>query len=316
MNGTIWVESEPDRGSSFIFTIQVTEIRGEKKPLLPPGVNWNNVRVLAVDDDSEIRRFFSSLAEQLKIQCDTASDGSSAIELIKKNGPYDMYFVDWKMPGMNGIELSRWITGDEGPSAGDDPSAAACHPVVIMISVVERSQLEKEAHGAGISKFLSKPLFPSSITDCISECLGIERQSKNAEPEAIADNFAGRRILLAEDVDINREIVLTILEPTSLEIDCAENGAQALAMFSEDPEKYEMIFMDIQMPEMDGYEATRRIRALDIPKAKNIPIIAMTANDVREDIDNALSAGMDDHVGKPLDFEQVLEKLRKYLKHS
>jgi signal transduction histidine kinase/DNA-binding response OmpR family regulator len=314
MNGTIWVESEPDRGSSFIFTIQAMEIKGEKQSLLPPGVNWNNVRVLAVDDDPEIRRFFSSLAEQLKIQCHTAADGKSAIDLIKKNGAYDMYFVDWKMPGMNGIELSRWITGGEGSSAGDDPGAAVCHPVVIMISVVERSQLEKEAQGAGVSKFLSKPLFPSNITDCISECLGVERQSENAESEAITDDFSGRRILLAEDVDINREIVLTILEPTSLEIDCAENGVQALGMFSEDPEKYDMIFMDIQMPQMDGYEATRRIRALDIPEAKTIPIIAMTANVFREDIENALNAGMDDHVGKPLDFEQVLEKLRKYLR--
>ena len=308
MNGTIWVESEPDTGSSFAFTMQATEIKDEKQPLLPQGVNWDNVRVLAVDDDPEIRRFFADLAEQLKITCHTAADGKSAIELIRKNGVYDMYFVDWKMPGMNGIELSRWITGDEGKSA------EAHHPVVIMISVVERSQLEKEAQGAGISKFLSKPLFPSNITDCISECLGSERQAEVSKTETAADDFAGRRILLAEDVDINREIVLTILEPTSLEIDCAENGAQALAMFSEAPEKYDMIFMDIQMPEMDGYEATRRIRALDLPRAKDIPIIAMTANVFREDIENSLNAGMDDHVGKPLDFEQVLEKLRKYFK--
>jgi signal transduction histidine kinase len=125
--------------------------------------------------------------------------------------------------------------------------------------------------------------------------------------------YKGRRILLAEDVEINREIVLTLLEPTLLEIDCAENGTQAVRMFTDAPEKYDMIFMDIQMPEMDGYEATRRIRALDVPAAKKIPIVAMTANVFREDIEKCLEAGMNDHVGKPLDFGTVMEKLRTYL---
>jgi CheY-like chemotaxis protein len=196
-----------------------------------------------------------------------------------------------------------------------------------MISVVERAMLEKEAAGAGVTKFLSKPLFPSNITDCINECLGAgERTSGGGEAgdgaKAGIDNFEGCRILLAEDVDINREIVLTILEPTGLAIDCAENGAQALRMYRESPGKYQMIFMDIQMPEMDGYEATRRIRAFEAEGRENggpespagIPIIAMTANVFREDIENSLNAGMDDHVGKPLDFEEVMKKLRKYLR--
>jgi len=125
--------------------------------------------------------------------------------------------------------------------------------------------------------------------------------------------YEGRRVLLAEDVEINREIVITLLEPTLLAIDCAENGAQAVRMFAEAPEKYDMIFMDIQMPEMDGYEATRRIRALDIPEAKKIPIVAMTANVFREDIEKCLEAGMDSHIGKPLDFQEVMNKLDRYL---
>jgi len=125
--------------------------------------------------------------------------------------------------------------------------------------------------------------------------------------------FAGRRVLLVEDVEINREIVLSLLEPTQLEIDCAENGAEAVRMFSEDPNKYELIFMDVQMPEMDGYEATRRIRSLDTSKGKTVPIVAMTANAFREDIEECLAAGMDDHIGKPIDFEKVIEKLRAYL---
>jgi CheY-like chemotaxis protein len=125
--------------------------------------------------------------------------------------------------------------------------------------------------------------------------------------------FAGRRVLLAEDMEINREIVLALLEPALLEIDCAENGAEAVRRFSEEPQKYDLIFMDVQMPEMDGYEATQRIRALNLPKAKTIPIIAMTANVFREDVEKCMEAGMNGHVGKPLNFDEVLEKLYAYL---
>jgi signal transduction histidine kinase len=125
--------------------------------------------------------------------------------------------------------------------------------------------------------------------------------------------FAGRRLLLVEDVEINREIVLTLLEPTQITVECAENGRIALELFAAAPDTYDVIFMDIQMPEMDGEEATRRIRALDVPHAKAVPIIAMTASVFKEDIDRALKAGMTDHLGKPLDFETVLDTLRKYL---
>ena len=120
-------------------------------------------------------------------------------------------------------------------------------------------------------------------------------------------------MLLAEDVDINREIVVTLLEPTGIEIDCAENGAEAVKRFEQSPESYHMIFMDVQMPEMDGYEATRHIRASEAPNAATIPIIAMTANVFKEDIEQCLEAGMNDHVGKPLDMNDVMDKLRRYL---
>ena len=129
-----------------------------------------------------------------------------------------------------------------------------------------------------------------------------------------AGMFTGRRILLAEDVEINREIVLALLEPTGLIIECAENGREAVRMFGEAPGRYEMIFMDVQMPEMDGYRATRAIRAMDFPKAKSIPIIAMTANVFREDVRNCFEAGMDDHIGKPLNYEEILIHLRRYLR--
>jgi CheY-like chemotaxis protein len=228
------------------------------------------------------------------------------LALIEKNGQYDVYFIDWKMPGMNGIELCRHIKTNLSPS-----SAKA---VVIMISSADRTAIEKEARNAGADKFLSKPLFPSAITDTINECLGtvnlVAAEEKNKEVEA---DFTGKRILLAEDIDINREIVQVLLEPTHLEIDCAENGFQAVQKFSRNPESYDMIFMDVQMPEMDGYEATRKIRALDFPNAKTIPILAMTANVFREDVENCLAAGMNGHLGKPLDLGEVITALRKYL---
>jgi signal transduction histidine kinase len=129
----------------------------------------------------------------------------------------------------------------------------------------------------------------------------------------VAGLYKGKRVLLVEDMEINREIVIALLEPTLLEIDSAENGIEAVRIFSEAPQKYDLIFMDVQMPEMDGYEATRRIRALDCPNAKTIPIIAMTANVFREDIEKCLEAGMNSHVGKPLAIEEVLDRLHKYL---
>jgi CheY-like chemotaxis protein len=136
--------------------------------------------------------------------------------------------------------------------------------------------------------------------------------AEEARPEE-AGVFRGCRLLLAEDMEINREIVLSLLDTTALEIDCAENGAEAVKLYSDAPDRYNVIFMDVLMPEMDGYEATRRIRALDAPEAKKVPIVAMTANVFREDVEKCFEAGMNDHLGKPLDFDEVLSKLRKYL---
>jgi CheY-like chemotaxis protein len=160
---------------------------------------------------------------------------------------------------------------------------------------------------------MPKPLFPSTIADCINECLGVEAYREESADARRNVSFAGSRLLLAEDVEINREIVLALLEPTRLEIDCAENGEEAVRLYSAAPARYDLIFMDVQMPKMDGYEATRRIRALDSPAAQTVPIIAMTANVFREDIERCLASGMNDHVGKPLNLSEVIEKLTQYL---
>jgi CheY-like chemotaxis protein len=182
-----------------------------------------------------------------------------------------------------------------------------------MISSTEWSVIENDAKQAGVDTFLAKPLFPSSIANIVNECFGTgERGQSEAQTEE-TPRFDGHRVLLAEDVEINREIVSALLEPTHIAIDYAENGAEAVRMFSDAPERYEIIFMDVQMPEMDGYEATRRIRALDVPEAHEIPIIAMTANVFKEDIEKCQMAGMDGHIGKPLDMEELFTLLQAYL---
>jgi signal transduction histidine kinase/DNA-binding response OmpR family regulator len=303
MDGRIWIESEAGKGSTFVFTVCLKRGAGEKKTIVK-AVDRKNLRTLAVDDDPELLAYFREIMQSFDIFCDTAPDGGQAMALIAEKGGYDIYFIDWDMPLMNGIELTRRIREQNMGNS-----------VVIMISATEWSVLEDEAKEAGVDRFLQKPLFPSAIADCINECMGVNSTAtpENAEADD-ADSFAGCRILLADDIEINQEIVLALLEPMGIAIDCVENGAEAVKLFQEQPEQYDMIFMDVQMPEMDGYEATRRIRALDTPRAGEIPIIAMTANAFREDIEKCLDAGMDDHVGKPLNFDDVLFRLRKYLR--
>ncbi|MDR2303514.1 MAG: response regulator [Treponema sp.] len=320
MEGRIWVESEPGKGSSFIFTVKLKCGRDERDGFLNPGVNWKNLRTMIVDDDPDICAYFKLISEQFSFFCTSALSGEDALRTIRETGPYDIYFIDWKMPGINGIELSRMI---KQQNLGNT--------VVIMISAAEWHSIEEEARKAGVDKFLSKPLFPSVLADCINECIGIARSDAEDAETKEQDNFTGRRVLLAEDVEINREIVLTLLEPTGLKIDCAENGRQAVEMFKSDPEAYDIIFMDVQMPEMDGYEATRQIRKFEASMRdltpellkKNpgqllkypgrIPIIAMTANVFKEDVQKSRDAGMNGHIGKPLDMEEVLSRLRKHL---
>jgi CheY-like chemotaxis protein len=281
----------------------------KEQGLLASGVNLNDVRILAVDDDTDVLEYFEEILHRVGLSCDTADSGEKALGLVERNGAYHIYFVDWKMPVMNGIQLTRELKMQSHENT-----------IVIMISAFEWTVIAEEAKEAGVNKFLSKPLFPSSVVDVINECLGMDKKKIEEAQTDITGLFAGRRILLAEDVEINREIVQALFEPTQLEIDCAENGIEAVSMFTKDPARYDLIFMDVQMPEMDGYEATRRIRAVesdlrkDNPEPpKRIPIVAMTANVFREDIEKCLDAGMDSHVGKPLDFEEVIKRLHSYL---
>jgi len=258
---------------------------------------------LAVDDDQHVLDYFTEVMSGFGKKCDTALSGKDALALIEANGMYDICFVDWKMPNMDGIKLAKKLK-----SKPKSPEQS----VVIMITSAEWSDVASEAKKAGIDKFLSKPLFPSAIADAINETIGVSTMQED-ETTDFQHIFKGYKILLAEDVDINREIVEVLVEPTLLEMDCAENGAKAVEMFDAAPDKYDLILMDVQMPEMDGYEATRRIRSMSHERAKTIPIVAMTANVFREDIDNCLEAGMVDHIGKPIEIEEFINTLQKYL---
>jgi len=349
MGGSIWIESELGKGATFIFTIQLKRGTKEKRKLLSSDINSKNVRILAVDDDADVLTYFNEIAQNYNLMCDTAENGEEALKLIEQKGGYNIYFIDWKMPGMDGIQLAQKIKAHVTKNS-----------IVTMISAAEWGDIADEAKNAGVDKFMSKPLFPSTIAEMINECLGMDKQQeKKSKLEENADIFAGRRILLAEDVEINREIILTLLEPTKIEVDCAENGKVAVRKFTKAPDKYELIFMDIQMPEMDGFEAAQRIRAveaeynskitetidtnltendnkiIEFPQKTNnnvstsftegetrsnnrnllrqIPIIAMTANVFKEDIEKCLASGMNGHVGKPLDIEEVMSTLHKYL---
>ncbi|MDR1732178.1 MAG: response regulator [Synergistaceae bacterium] len=304
MEGRIELESTLGQGSKFIVTVKVARNQATRR-VLPAGLNWRNLHLLVVDDDDETLEYFKDIAENLGVACEAARGGEETVSMMDGQHYHDIYFVDWKMPGMDGIALTREIKKRRNANS-----------VVIMISSTEWSVIADDAKAAGVDRFLQKPLFASDIADCINECLGgtaVEAPGAPAE-DGGPEVFRGAHILLAEDVEINREIVLSLLEPTEMKIDCAEDGEEALRMVSENPERYDMVFMDVQMPKMDGLEATRRIRALDSPGAKTVPIIAMTANVFREDVEKCLAAGMNGHVGKPLDFDEVMEKLREYLK--
>jgi CheY-like chemotaxis protein len=302
MEGDIVVESELDKGSKFTFTVLMKRDTDVKKRLLAEDVNWRNIRIFAVDDDPEIRQFFMAVSENTGISCTVAANAEEAAAMLEQDDQYNIYFIDWKLPGMDGIELAQRIKG-----------GAAQKSVVIIFSAMDWDSIKSGAQAAGVDKFLPKPLFSSTIVDTINECFNIESSVRREDISGYVDDFSAYSILLAEDVEINREIVLSLLEPTRLSVDCAENGVKALDMFTAAPEKYDAIFMDIQMPDMDGYEATRRIRAVDSPRAKTIPIIAMTANVFREDVEKCIEAGMNGHVGKPLDFGEVIGQLREYL---
>ena len=306
MGGSIWIESGIGRGSKFAFTIKVQKCEEKAHANISSKIDKNNIRILAVDDSKETLSCFSRVMRAHGLPCDVAENGADALDMIQQceGKPYNIFFIDWHMPKMDGIELTKrikQITGDNS--------------VVFMISLAAWTGIEQEAFLAGVKSFIPKPVFSSSIINAINECLGVEsvKTELRAQGADSIPNFSRNTILIAEDIEINQEIIKAILEATGVAVDFAGNGREAASMFRDNQYKYDLIFMDVQMPEMDGYEATRHIRSLDLERAKSIPIIAMTANVFKEDIDNCLEAGMNDHIGKPIDSSHLYNKLKEYL---
>lgn len=302
MGGTIEVESEQGKGSEFHVIIDFEKATIQEVDMVLP--SW---RLLVVDNNEDLCRSATSALKEIGVQAEWVLDGEKALQKIaenhRRNTDYEIVLLDWKMPGMNGLETTRGIrkiVGDELP--------------ILIISAYDWSDIEDEARAAGVQGFISKPLFKSNLY------LGLSRYVEGASDEDEQVNaleeerdFGGLRILLAEDNDLNWEIAEDILTDVGFEVEWAENGKICVEKFEQSaPGYYDAVLMDIRMPVMNGYDAAKAIRALNRADAR-LPIIAMTADAFSEDIQRCLECGMNEHVAKPIDIEKLMKLLKRYL---
>lgn len=302
MGGSIELESAPGQGSEFFITLDLEKAVDKEVDMVLPA--WN---MLLVDDDQMLCESAVRALKDIGIQAEWTLDGEHALEMVekrhRKNDDYQIILLDWKLPGINGIETARRIRGE----IGSDIS-------ILLISAYDWSEIEDDARSAGVNGFISKPLFKSTLFYGLKPFM----DSGETVSEALAEekiDFNGKHVLLAEDNELNWEIADELLSELGLELDWAENGALCLEKFQAEPEGYyDAILMDIRMPVMNGYEATRAIRGLARADAGSIPIIAMTADAFSEDIKRCLECGMDAHVAKPIDVQEVARQLRKFIK--
>ncbi len=305
MGGAIAVESEPGKGTTFTVRLELRFAVQHRN--MDPIAELSGLRGLVVDDDLVSCQSVSKMLRQIGMRAEWTLSGKEAVvrtdEAVELADPFEVYIVDWSMPDMNGVETVRKIrkiVGDDSP--------------IILMSAYDWSDIEKEARAAGVNGFISKPLFASDLHRALERSLGRGPEASAAGTPVLAEKrFAGKRVLLAEDNELNREIAAELLAEADFLVECAENGQQACDMVRRSaPGYYGLILMDIQMPIMDGYAATRAIRAMEGPALAGIPIIAMTANAFEEDRRRALEAGMNGHLSKPIDVEKMMELLRKY----
>ncbi|MDR0723194.1 MAG: response regulator [Treponema sp.] len=304
MGGDIWIEDNPGGGSRFVFEIIIQWGKVCRTDKLPKGL-CRDLRILVVDDDVETLDYFESILESFSLACDRAESGVEAVDRAKvreqEGRPYDLVFLDWKMPGMDGCETAREI------------KRSICgNPIIIMISSASQNEVSSALASIGVTRFLPKPILPSTLYNTIITSMGYDQRSAGRDESGIpAYDWSDRTLLLVEDVEVNREVVIGILEDTGITIEYAENGMRAVERFRE--HDYNIVLMDIQMPGMDGFDATRVIRSLKKANAASCPIIAMTANAFKEDVHDCLAAGMNGHIAKPIDIEQLFTTLAEYL---
>ena len=302
MGGIIEVDSEPGQGTEFrvILDLKKAEVP-EIDMVLPP---W---RMLVVDDDRQLCESTAASLRSIGVQADWTLDAESAIKLVdgrrERQDDYQIILLDWKLPGMDGITAAREIRRRYGH---DFP--------ILLISAYDWSEIEEEAKAAGITGFIAKPLFKSTLFYGLKPYIIPSAPEEQEEQEADTQKLTGWRVLLAEDNELNWEIAEELLTAEGLELDWAENGQICVEKFqAAQPGYYDGILMDLRMPVMTGYEAARAIRALDRPDAKTIPIIAMTADAFAEDVKKCLDAGMNAHVSKPIDVREVCRQLLKFM---
>ncbi len=304
MGGTITAESEKGKGSEFRvclrFRLQPEKDRPDHMEELA------GLRVLVVDDDFHTCESVSNMLEDLGMCCEWTISGREAVCRAQKAcndlAPFHTYLIDWLMPEQNGIETARQIR-----------RVAGAEVPIIILTAYDWSDMEEEARAAGVTAFCSKPLFKSDLVAALwkaHQCLPAEEPHE----EWTSLDFTGKRVLLVEDNELNREIATEILEESGFTVESVPDGSDAVQKMEEVEEwHYDIILMDIQMPIMDGYEATRTIRSLNRTDTKTIPIFAMSANALEEDREKALASGMNEHIAKPFDVDKFLEMLQEYI---
>jgi len=310
MGGEIWVESEAGKGSEFIFTavFGIGKTKDDEQPVILQDLRGK--RVLVVDDNEIAREIFQELLVSMSFDVTLANSGEEGISQLKKvssDNPFDLILMDWQMPGMDGIAAAKKIREMENELQSKIP--------IVMATAYDLEELEKQAEKVDLDGFLIKPMSPSTLFDAIMEAFGEEHaqrprtvRDKRKESEDLK-GIRGARILLVEDNKINQQVAQEILEDEGFVVEIAENGKEAVEMVAKS--EYDIVLMDIQMPVMDGYTATREIRKND--RFKSLPIIAMTASAMVQDRENALEAGMDDHVAKPIDPDALFSTLIKWI---
>ena len=303
MNGNIDVESEKGKGTTFTLTITLGISEHEEASAENGVPDPKDMCVLVIDDDHIACEHAEIVLGQVGVACETALSGEDAVEMVKvreaRREPYNLILVDLKMPGMDGIETTRRIrevAGDEMP--------------VIILTSYSWEEIEGEARAAGVDTFVSKPLFAGNVMDEFREAF----RKKNVKLVKETCDLTGRRVLLAEDMEVNSEIMMMILSMRDIECDLAENGKIAVDMFKDhEAGYYDAILMDMRMPVMDGLEASRLIRSLDRSDAKKIPIVALTANAFDEDVQRSMQAGLNAHLSKPVEPEILFKTLESLI---